>query len=69
MFSPENFTLLLIPDGEPKSVGNGSFGQVFLAINNIDKKIYAIKHMDKEKLIHYLNCLIRYMQKLIYNPE
>ena len=57
MFSPENFTLLLLPDGEPKSVGNGSFGQVFLAINNIDKKIYAIKHMDKEKLIHYLNCL------------
>ena len=57
MFSPENFTLLLLPDGEPKSVGNGSFGQVFLAINNIDKKIYAIKHMDKEKLIQYLNSL------------
>ena len=57
MFSPENFTLLLLPDGEPQSVGNGSFGQVFLAINNIDKKFYAIKHMDKEKLIKYLNSL------------
>ena len=56
MYSLENFTLIY-SNGIPKSVGNGSFGQVFLAINNIDQKTYAIKHMEKEKLINYLNCL------------
>ena len=56
MYSLENFNLIY-SNGIPKSIGNGSFGQVFLAINNIDKKTYAIKHMEKEKLIKYLNCL------------
>ena len=56
MYSPDNFTLIY-SDGIPKIIGNGSFGQVFLAVNNIDQKIYAIKHMEKEKLIKYLNCL------------
>ena len=56
IYSPDNFTLIY-SDGVPKSIGNGSFGQVFLAVNNIDQKIYAIKHMEKEKLIKYLNTL------------
>ena len=56
MYSPDNFTLIY-SDGIPKIIGNGSFGQVFLAVNSIDQKIYAIKHMEKEKLIKYLNCL------------
>ena len=56
LYSPDNLTLVY-SNGIPKTIGNGSFGQVFLAINNIDKKIYAIKHMEKEKLIKFLNCL------------
>ena len=56
IYSPDNFTLIY-SNGVPKSIGNGSFGQVYLAINNIDKKTYAIKHMEKERLFKYLNCL------------
>ena len=56
MYSPENFTLIDL-NGVPKSIGTGSFGQVFLARNNQDKKMYAIKHMQKENLYKYLNCL------------
>ena len=56
LYSLDNFTLIY-SDDTPKIIGNGSFGQVFLAVNNIDKKIYAIKHMEKEKLIQYLNTL------------
>ena len=56
IFAPENFTLLY-SNGLPKSIGNGSFGQIYLAINNTDKKIYAIKHMEKLKLFERLQCL------------
>ena len=56
IYSPDNFTFIY-SNGEQKLIGNGSFGQVYLAINNIDKKTYAIKHMEKEKLMKYLQCL------------
>ena len=56
IYSPDNFTFVY-SNGAPKSIGNGSFGQVYLAINNKDKKTYAIKHMEKDKLMKYLQCL------------
>ena len=43
--------------GEPKIIGCGSFGQVFLVMNKINKKYYAIKHMEKKALYDKLENL------------
>ena len=40
----------IFEDGKPKIIGCGSFGQVFLVMNKIDQKLYAIKHMEKKIL-------------------
>ena len=42
---------------KPKIIGGGSFGQVFLVMNTINDKLYAIKHMSKESLSSKLNSL------------
>ena len=36
--------------GEPIVIGTGSYGKVYIYRNLIDKKLYAIKHMDKNRL-------------------
>ena len=55
-YNLENFTPIMEKD-EIKSIGSGSFGQVYLALNTLDNKVYAIKHMDKKKLIKILHSL------------
>ena len=56
LYAVDNFSPIF-ENGEIKHIGGGSFGQVFLVINNINKKQYAIKHMQKEKLINILQTL------------
>ena len=47
----------IFEDGKPKIIGGGSFGQVFLVMNIKNKKLYAIKHMEKKSLSSKLNSL------------
>ena len=44
-------------NGKPIIIGGGSFGQVFLVKNKINRKLYAIKHMKKKILAEKLNNL------------
>ena len=53
-----NFTIIYNQDGSPRIIGGGTFGQVILAQNNIDKKLYAIKHMEKRIIFNFLQTLI-----------
>ena len=48
-YSLKNFRPV-IENGKEVIIGSGSYGKVFLAINNIDKKYYAIKHMKKKDI-------------------
>ena len=57
LFKIENFSYLYDKDNKPIIIGSGSYGQVFLCINKINKKKYAIKHMDKERLKKALKTL------------
>ena len=42
-YNLDNF-IPVFENGEPKIIGGGSFGQVYLVTNIINKKSYAIKH-------------------------
>ena len=55
-YNIENF-IPIFEDRKPKIIGCGSFGKVFLVLNIINKKLYAIKHMDKNSLSTKLNSL------------
>ena len=60
-YSLNNFEPV-IENGKQKIIGSGSYGKVFLAINKIDEKYYAIKRMQKKNLVKALKTL-----KGIYN--
>ena len=56
-FSLDNFIPIKDEYGKLKIIGSGSYGQVYLAFHTINKKYYAIKHMDKKKLYSLLHSL------------
>jgi len=57
-YSLKNFLPVYEQDGKLKTIGSGSYGQVYLGLNQIDKKYYAIKHMEKKNIFQLLHSLI-----------
>ena len=55
-YNLNNF-ISIFENEKPKIIGGGSFGQVFLVMNTINEKLYAIKHMSKKNLSSKLNSL------------
>ena len=56
IFEIKNFKHQIV-NGNPKLLGYGSFGKVYLEINKINKKFYAIKHMEKKRIFKALKTL------------
>ena len=56
-YSLDNFAPIYDGNGKMHIVGSGSYGQVYLALHFLNKKYYAIKHMDKKKLFSQLYSL------------
>lgn len=46
-----NFEIIKNTSGSLKNIGSGAFGEVYLAKNKKDGKFFAIKQMDKNKII------------------
>ena len=57
IYSLENFVPVVEEDGKIKTLGSGSYGQVYLGYNTITNDYYAIKHMDKKTIFSLLHTL------------
>ena len=56
-YSLKNFLPVYEQVGKLKTIGSGSYGQVYLGLNQVDKKYYAIKHMEKKNIYQLLHSL------------
>ena len=56
-YSLKNLVPICDEYGKVKLIGSGSYGQVYLSLHTINKKYYAVKHMDKKKLYSLLHSL------------
>ena len=57
IYKLENFLQVMDLKNKPYIIGHGSYGQIHLCKNIIDKKYYAIKHMDKNLLMKEIKTL------------
>ena len=64
IFNINNFIPVYQPDGRLKIIGSGSYGKVYLGQNIIDKKYYAIKHMNKKNIFLILNSLLNIQKEI-----
>ena len=64
IYNLDNFIPIYKHDGNLKTIGSGSYGQVYLALNIITKKYYAIKHMDKKNIFLILNSLLNIQKEI-----
>ena len=64
IYNLNNFIPVYQNDGKLKIIGSGSYGQVYLGQNIIDKKYYAIKHMDKKIIFSILNSLLNIQKEI-----
>ena len=56
-YSLKYFLPVYDQNGKIKIIGSGAYGQVYLGLNTITKKYYAIKHMDKKNIYNLLHSL------------
>jgi len=73
LYEYKNFEYLKQNEKQYKILGQGAFGDVYLSKNKLDSKLYAIKKMDKVKIIENgsrLEIVVREMnvhQRLIHD--
>ena len=64
IYDLKNFTPIYQRNGELKTVGSGSYGQVYLGFNSLDNKYYAIKHMNKKNIFSILKSLLNIQKEI-----
>ena len=64
IYSLKHFEPVFDLNGKIKTIGSGSYGQVYLGLNTITNEYYAIKHMDKKNIQNLLHSLTA-VQKVI----
>ena len=68
-YSLENFEPVFEQDGKIKTIGSGSYGQVYLGLNKITKNYYAIKHMDKKNIQDLLHSLTSTQKEIEFQSK